>query len=235
MSKARKQKTKTTLSPGSCFFNGRSNVLFIIKTNKWRLCGYRRARLSVLISHTGKLTPQFLPLDSVKFHQNARKRVHHHLNSVSVACWARLTGCFCSAKRKQMKTGHFWVDKDSLVPSTNKNQALLSHFNGDTTKKSLGTCHRHLPLGPPPKINVPIPLLTITTQLVSCLFRDGRLFSSSQRVNKHMSCASLALSRQFSRLCFTSSQRHFKYKKTEGITIEFYFDQRIWSGTLTEN
>lgn len=123
----------------------------------------------------------------------------------------------------------------SLVPFSNKNQALLSHFNGDTTNSSLGTCHRHLTLGPPPKINVPIPLRAVTTQPISCLFRGGRLFSSSQRVNKHMSCACQAVSRQFSRLCFTSSQPHFKYKKTEGITIDFYFDQRIWSGTLTEN
>lgn len=72
--------------------------------------GYRRARLSALISHTGKLTPQFLSLDSVKFHQNARKRVHHHINSVSVAFRARLTSCF----RKQMKTGHLLVDRDFL-------------------------------------------------------------------------------------------------------------------------
>lgn len=121
-----------------------------------------------------------------------------------------------------------------LVPFSNKNQALLSHFNGDTTNTSLGTCDRHL-LGPPPKINMPVPLLTVMTQLISCLFRDGRLFSSSQCVNKHMSCACQVVSSQFSRLCFTSSQWHFKYKKTEGITIDFYFDQRIWSRSLTEN
>lgn len=214
MSKARKQKTKTNLSPGSCFFNRKSNVLFIIKTDKWRLCGYRRARLSALISHTGKLTPQFLPLDSVKFHQNVRKRVHHHLNSVSVACWARLTRYFCSAKKENI-FGWIFCFTDSkmqflilsLVPFSNKKQALLSHFIL-TANMSLGTCHRHLPLGPPPKINVPIPLLIVTTQLISCLFRDGRLFSSSQCVNKHTSCACQAVSRQFSRLCFTSSQRH---------------------------
>lgn len=238
MSKAQKQKTKTNLSPGSCFFSRRSNVLFIIKTDKWRLCGYRKARLSALISHSGKLTPQFFPSDSVKFHQNIRKLVNHHLKSVSVACWAWLTCCF----RKQMKflerfsvslpqRCSFWFYHLSLFQIKTKS----GHFNSDTTNMSLGTCPGHLPLGPPPKINAPIPLLTVTTQLISCLFRNGRLFSSSQCVNKHMSCACQAVSRQFSRLCFTSPRRHFKYKKTEGITIDFYFDQRIWSGTLTES
>lgn len=114
--------------------------------------------------------------------------------------WIRIF-CFTSSKMQFLIL--------SLVPFSNKNQVLLNHFNGDTTNTSLGTCHRHLPLGPPLKINVPIPLLTIMTQLISCLFRDGRLFSSPQCVNKHTSCACQAGRRQFSRLCFTSPRRNF--------------------------
>lgn len=157
------------------------------------------------------------------------------------SCWAQLTGCF----RKQMKTGHFCLDRDFLFHFFKDAFFWFYHLSLFQIKTKPCTViltaiqltrhlarHRHLPLGPPPKINVPIPLLTVTTQLISCLFRDGRLFSSSQCVNKHMSCACQVVSRQFSCSCFTSSQRHFKYKKTEGITIDFYFDQRIWSNLV---